>query len=127
MTVTMTRVLNLQSLYPRIKEQVLPIRTTYKLTKLFNAIDDEAKFYSSELNKIIDTYAEKDESGRPVPTEDGTGVKLQKDSVVEAQAKITELWNLEVELPDQKFSIDELEKIDLSIEEFNMLLPFIED
>ena len=63
MKTTMLKVLDLRDLYPKISSQALPISTTYKLSKLFNAIKSEGEFYSTHLDEIISTYGKKDESG----------------------------------------------------------------
>lgn len=126
MKITMARALNIKDLYPKLTGKVLPLKTTYKITKLFNTLEEETKFYSTELNKIIKAYAEKDEEGNLIP-EGENGIKIQKDKVDEAQTKINELWELEIEIPDYKFSIEELEDVGLTVGEFNLFLPLIVD
>jgi hypothetical protein len=46
---------------------------------------------------------------------------------VACQQAIIELENLEIEIPDIRFSIDELGEISLSPEEFESILPFIQE
>ena len=127
MKIKMIKVLDLRDLYEKIKTQSLPITTTYKISKLFTAINSEIEFYQTQLNSIIQEYGKKDENGQFLMTEDKQGVQVEQDKIAEAQSKIVELHNLEVDLPDIKFNLPELEKIELSVEEFNNLLPFIED
>lgn len=127
MKIKMAKILDLRDIYEKIKTQSLPITTTYKISKLFTAINSETEFYQTQLNSIIQEYGKKDENGQFILTEDKQGVQVEADKISEAQAKIVELHNLEVDLPDITFSLPELEKIELSVEEFNSLLPFIED
>ena len=44
----------------------------------------------------------------------------------EAYAKLTELRELDVELPDAKFSPDDFDRVELSPEEMLVIMPFIE-
>lgn len=127
MKTTMLKVLDLRDLYPKISSQALPISTTYKLSKLFNAIKSEGEFYSTHLDEIISTYGKKDENGNYVLTEDKNGVQIAPENISEVEKKLQELWDIEVELPDVKFTLSELEKVELSVQEFNNFLPFIED
>lgn len=123
----MSKILDLQELYPKISSQQLPIATTYKLTKLFNAVNSESEFYSTNLNKIISEYGQKDENGNFLLTDDKKGVKVSPEKIPEVEQKLQELWNIEVDLPKITFKLSELEKVELSVQEFNNLLPFIED
>lgn len=126
MKISMSKILDLQELYPKISSQSLPIGTTYKLTKLFNAVKSEAEFYTTNLDKIIAEYGQKDENGNFILTDDKKGVKIDQDKIPEVEQKLQELWNIEVELPSITFKLSELEKVELSVQEFNNLLPFIE-
>lgn len=126
MEIKMSEVLVLNNLYDRIKTQSTSIKTTYKLSKLFKAIQEENEFYTSELNKIIAEYAEHDENGNPVFLEGG-GIKVKEGFAQTTKEKLNELWELNVELPDVQFTLDELDAISLTVEEFNPLLPFIKE
>ena len=127
MKTTMLKVLDLRDLYAKISSQALPIATTYKLSKLFEAIQKESEFYSTHLDEIIATYGKKDENGQYILTEDKNGVQIDPANIPEVESKLQELWNIEVELPDVKFKLAELEKVELTVQEFNSFLPFIED
>ena len=127
MKLKMSNVLAMQSIYSKLKDQVMPISITYKLARLFNSFQESSEFYSAELSKIIAKYSEKDADGNPVPLDYGAGVKIQQEYLVEAQEKLNELLRLEVDVPDITFTLQELESVQLSLDEFNQLLPFIQD
>jgi hypothetical protein len=62
-----------------------------------------------------------------VSTESGNGIKIRPESLQEAQIKINELSMLETDVSDDlKFSLTELDNLTLSLDEFNQLLPIIE-
>ena len=71
-------------------------------------------------------YSKQDEDGMPIPTEEGQGVLLKEETVQEAYAKLNELRELDVELPDTKFSPDDFDGIEISPEEMMIIMPFIE-
>lgn len=125
MQIKMAKVLNLNPIYQKVKAQVLPVKTAYKFSKLFSVLDKEANFYSEELNKLIMEYAERDETGAPKTIDNGTGIQIQKEYIELVQTKCNELWNLDVDVPDVSFTLEELDKLELSIEEFDLLFPFI--
>ena len=127
MTIKLTKLVDLQGLSSKVKTQRLSVKLMYKLSKFFAAVDPEVEFYRTRLNEIIELYAERDENGNPVPTDNGTGVKIQQDKLEECQKELDELLALEVEFPDIKFTLEEIEPLNLSFEEFNLLLPFLEE
>ena len=62
--------------------------------------------------------------GNPVINEQG-GYKIQQNKMAECYFLMTQMNNLDVQIPDIYFTLDELEKLDLSLEEMETLLPFI--
>lgn len=125
MNFPMSKVLTFQQLWPKMKDQVMPIQLAYKLSRLYDSVNNNARFYSTELNKIISEYAERDEEGNMVQAKEGNGIQLQKAYISKAETAINELLNLMVDVPDISFTLDELKDIKLSLEEFEVLLPFI--
>ena len=129
MKIKLRQIIDFHIVYNKIKTVSLPISILYKFSKLVSAIEKECKFYNDSLQSLITQYSEKDDQGAPKMTEDGANIQIQKDLIPQFQSKFEELLNFEVDLPDISFSIKELEPLNLSIslEEFNMLLPFIGD
>lgn len=125
MNFPMSKVLTFQELWPKIKDQVMPIQLAYKLSRLYDSVDNNARFYSTELNKIISEYAERDAEGNMIQTNEGKSIKLQKAYIPKAEAAVNDLLNFMVDVPDISFTLDELKDIKLSLEEFGVLLPFI--
>ena len=119
MVISMRQVLALQPVYDLIKKKTLPIKTAYKLSRLFKVIDNEARFYTEQLNTIIEQYALRDENGDKVTTNEGNSIQIAPDYVELTSQKINELLSLDVELPDLLFSLDELDSLGLTMEEVN--------
>lgn len=127
MVISMRQVLALQPVYDLIKKKTLPIKTAYKLSRLFKVIDSEARFYTEQLNTIIEQYALRDENGDKVTTNEGNSIQIAPDYIDLTSQKINELLSLDVELPDLMFSLDELDSLGLTMEEVNAFFPLIQD
>lgn len=127
MKVKITDVLNFTDFYISVKERKMSIKTAYKLTKLATAIEAEADFYREKLQSIIQEYGMKDDDGNFVPTEDGTGIKLIEGKEVECGQAMNELQTLEADLPDITFSAADFDGVEITLEEFGTIAPFVVD
>lgn len=123
----MSAALNALQVISKIKEEALPLKTAYKLAKLLKALTLEQEFYSAQLTTILSSYAIKNEDGTYKMTDDGAAIQIQPNYVQDAQKAFNELLNLEIELPDLKIPLEELETIKLSVDELNQLIDFIEE
>ena len=126
MKLKMYEITEFSTFFTKVKTQPLPFKTSYRLTLLSQEIDKHVSFYQENFRNILQGYGRKDENGNLIPTEDGQGIKLIEETMQEAYAKLTELRELEVELPDVKFSIEDFEKVELSPSEMLVIMPFIE-
>lgn len=122
----MWQVLSILGIYDRVRESKVPAKVAYKFNKLCLALNDDAEFYKTELNKIIQQYGEKHEDGTFVFLDEGS-IKIKPEVYDDARKEISNLDNLDVDAPDVKFTVDELDGLQLSIEDFNRMLPFIEE
>lgn len=119
-------VTNLQKILPSFLEKEMPIRLSYKITKLSVAIQTENEFFITKLREIVNKYAEKDEQGNPIQQENGN-ILIQKDFIDLANKEVDALNNLEVTLPDISFTLDELDTLDVKPSDLMALLPFIKE
>ena len=122
----MYEILELQNLYNSISNIKLPLKTTYKFTRLMKRAEEEINFYQEKLCEIIEEYGVK-ENGEYKLTSDGQSIVIIPGKEVECNKKLAELRNLDVLIDGIKFSIEELEGIDVSISELSCLMPLIED
>lgn len=122
----MSDLILLARLRSKIADQKMPIKTTYKFTRLFKEIEEQVEFFDNTIQNLIKQYGQKDENNKFILTEDKNGVKIKEDKYDECMNKINELNNLEISLNyTPSFSIDELENSELSMEELSLLMPFI--
>ena len=126
MTLKMYQLIDFPAFYEKVKSQKLPFKTSYRVALLVNEVQKHIDFYQESFRNLLMEYSKKDEEGNPVPTEDGQGVLLKEETMGEAYEKLAELRELDVELPDTKFSVDDFGSIELSPEEMVIIMPFIE-
>ena len=122
----MYEVLELQTLYNSIANIKLPLKTTYKFTRLMKRAEDEVNFYQTKFREIVEEYGVK-ENGEYKLTPDGQSIVIISGKEVECNQKLAELRNLDIQIDNIKFTIEELEGIDVSISELSCLMSLIED
>ena len=128
MKVNFSKISQVKASCEKLKDIKMSIKTAYKLSKLSNLLDNEIAFYQEQYKKIIDLYAEKDENGNyKFIDENQQNIKIQSDKVKEASSAFEELQNLEVELPDIYFTLDEFEKIEVTPEDIGGIIDFIKE
>ena len=112
----------------RLTKDELPLTCAYKLTKISKILAEEADFYQTEFFKIVDEYGEKDEKGNIKYSEDGTVVLIEPSKQKEAQEKINNLNNMEIEVNIEPYLL-EFSDFDpdkkITMEEMSSLLPFM--
>lgn len=122
----MYEVLELSNLYNSISNIKLPLKTTYKFTRLMKRAEEELNFYQQKFSEIVEEYGVK-ENGQYKLTSDGQSIVIIPGKEVECNTKLAELRNLDVLIDGIKFTIEELDGIDVSISELSCLMSLIED
>lgn len=126
MKLKMYEIIDLPSIFGKLKGQKLPFKTAYKIVLFTQEVQKHVDFYQETFRNLLAEYGQKDEQGNLVPTGDGQGILLIEETMSEAYTKLGELRDLEVELPDSKFSVDDFDGIEISPEEMMIIMPFIE-
>ncbi len=125
MKLKMNQLSDFNNFYESNKDKHCALKTSYKLNKLYSAVLKELEFYREKFSAIVQEFAKRDENGNYVYTDDGSSVEIADGKNVECQEKVAELQNLEVELPDITFTIEEFNDMDISVAELNSLMPLI--
>ena len=125
MTLKMYQLTDFPSFFEKVKTQKMSFKTSYKLTLLAQEIQKHIDYYQEQFRNLLLEYSKKDENGNPVPTEDGQGVLLVEETMNEAYQKLGELRELDVEVPDSKFSPDDFGDVELTPMEMTIIMPFI--
>jgi hypothetical protein len=121
----MYEVLALQDFCALTQDKKLPIKTTYKISRLNRRVEEELQFYQKEFMRIVNEYALK-ENGELVYSDDMTSIKIIPGKEEECSNKIVELKDLDVDI-DIVFTIEELEGLDLTVSQMGSILPLIKD
>lgn len=125
----MFEILELEGLLQKLTQKELPIRTLYKVDKLIKLVGKEKDFYQTQFQTLVDTYAERDENGNYLYTDESAeAVKIIPDKIAECQSKMNELVNIEItDVPDISFTFEELDSLTLSYAEARPLMNFIKE
>lgn len=122
----MYEILELSVLGNSLKDRKMPLKTTYKFARLMHEIAGDIDFYQTQFNKIVKQYGVY-ENGVPKLSKDGSTIIIVSGKEEECKQKIQELQNLNVTIDNIKFTLDELEGIDLTLSEMTTLIPLIEE
>ena len=126
MKIKMYQVFKVLEIYKRVKELKVPARVAYKFNKLCAKLSEDANFYDEEVNKIVNQYGVREEDGSFKRTPEGA-IQIQDGQLITAQRAVDELLNLDIEATDIEFTMEELDELRLSIEDFNTMLPFLKE
>lgn len=123
----MNQIVEFQKFYENIKNMKFPLKIAYKLNRLITQVNNEISFYQQKFSEIINEFGKRDENGDFIYSQDGSSIEIIEGRQSECQEKVNELQNLEAEIQDIFFTIDELDGLNLTLYEMNCLLPFIKD
>ena len=112
-------------LSPKLND--LPIAIRYKFSLIIPLLAPHTQFYEKRQQEIAAKYGKKDEEGNFVKTEDGKGIIIEDKFIDDFEKAIKELNELTVEIDADKIacSLDDLEKLNLSIAELSQISSFI--
>lgn len=110
------------------KNRDLPVKVTYWLARLEEKVMKLYENYEKEKIKCIQDFCARGEDGKPLVNKTTGQYEWSGDEKrEEANLKITELLDIEVEFPFDKIKID-LNKIEkaVSADDIVVLTPFVE-
>lgn len=117
--------LNAKDIFNQIAQIKISSKLAYKIVKFYKSIEVEEEFYNNKRNEIIDLYAERDENGQFVV--ENNMIKIVADKAAEANEAMQDLNNMEVEIPNIRFTLAELEEVKLSAADMYVLDAFIDE
>ena len=104
--------LNISSTLSQYVQTKVSSRLAYKIMKFCKSVATDEEFYSEKKREIVDMYAVKDENGQISVDENGM-INIIPDKIAEANAAMQELNSIEVEIPNIKFTLEELDALAL--------------
>lgn len=118
--------LNAAKIFNQFAQTKISSKLAYKIMKMCKAVATEEEFYNNKRNEIISEYAIKGDDGQVIVSEDGM-IRIVEDKIDEANAALQELNDIDVEVPNIRFTLDELEELKLSVADMFVLDAFIEE
>lgn len=120
MIILRNQLLQLNSIFNKIlNNSRINIYTQYKFLKLKKIYDEELDIYQQQLNKILQ-YCDK-------TNENDNMLKIKTEYVEQCKDDIQTINSIVTQLPDIYFSLDELENLQLTFAELEILMPFIKE
>ena len=118
--------LNFLEAYSSIKNKPFKINIIYKLSKCLEECEKERDFYKQQLANILNKYAKKDENGNFIYTDEKTGILINESQQQMWEKELSELLTLDININEKYFiKITDIADLELDIETFNKIKPFI--
>ncbi len=125
--VTMDQIIAFRNNVDFFSDVSLPLKGAYKLNKLKKAIEKESEFYQEKFQEIVDKYAQKDEKGELVYSEDRSQIMIKDGMVDECNQALTDLQELEIEVENFGLTLDDLgDDVECTPDELEAIMPFME-
>ena len=126
-TVTMMNIIDFRNNINFLQHTSVPLKAAYKINKIKQALDKEFDFYSTKFQEIVDKYAQKDDNNEPVFSEDGSQILIKDGEIENCNKELEDLQNLEVEIDNYGFTIDDLgDDVACTPEQLAAVMPFME-
>lgn len=104
----------------------LPLKGAYKINKIKKAVEKESEFYQEKFQEIVNQYAQKDENGELIFSDDGNQIMIKEGMVEECNKALEDLQELEIEIDNYGLTLDDLgEDAECTPEELEALMPFM--
>lgn len=124
--VTMEQLMDFRNSDDFFGTTVIPLKGAYKINKIKKAVEQEAEFYSTKFQEIVDKYAQKDEEGQVKFSEDGNQILIQEDKIAECNQALEDLQNMTVEIDNLNLTLADLgDNLQCTPEQLEALMPFV--
>lgn len=121
MTVTLEKIVLAEKALKSLAEVKLPIKVSYRVGKLLQAVTPELLEFNKQRDKLIVELGEKDEKGANYTIQPNT------PAMQEFATRLGELLPLKVEINADPISMTTLGEIDLTPGEMVALSPFLSE
>lgn len=126
--VTMEQLMDFRNSDDFFGTTVIPLKGAYKINKIKKAVEQEAEFYSTKFQEIVDKYAQKDEEGQVKFSEDGNQIRIQEDKIAECNQALEDLQNMTVEIDNLNLTLADLgDNLQCTPEQLEVLMPFMNE
>lgn len=124
--VTMDQIIAFRNNSGVFSNSQLPLKGAYKINKIRKNVEKESEFYTDKFQEIVNKYAQKDDDGNLVFSENGEQILIKDGMIEECNNALAELQSLEVEIENYDLTIEDLgENITCTPDELEALMPFM--
>lgn len=124
-TVKIKDILNGLDILQKLSNMPLKAKPSARVGKLLKEIDKEIQEFYNARTKLIETYGEKNEYGKPVIGENGN-YKIQEDKQKQFSEELDELIDMDIEISALKIDLNDISDTVFTPNEMILLEPFIE-
>ena len=108
----------------KLRDKNFNISTQYKFIQIAKALENEQDILQEQIDSLIIEYGERDENEHLIQDE-SKGSKIKQEYLVECSQKIHDIYELDIQMPDIYFSFDELNSLNLTLRDLELLESFI--
>lgn len=121
MVIQRNQLLQLNNIFNKIlNNNQINIYTQYKFLKLKKIYDDELSIYQQQLNRILQYCDDINGDNKNI-------LKIKPEFLEQCKKDVQTINSIITQLPDIYFSLDELENLQLTFSELEILMPFIKE
>lgn len=125
MKININELVQIGNLCEKFSNRVVSARLAYKLAKLSKAISEDINFYQEKYIEYLEMFGERDENGDFVSNKGN--IKIISGLEQECKEKFNELNSIEVEIPNIKFSLEELEQLNMTMKDMLVFDLFVDE
>ena len=126
MLIKRKKIEKIMKIIDKLRDQNFNILTQYKFIQIAKALEKEKEILQEQSSSLIIDYGERDEQEHLIQDE-SKGIKIKKEYLKECSQKIYDIYELNIQMPDIYFSFDELDSLNLTLGELELLEPFIKE
>ena len=108
----------------KLRDKNFNISTQYKFIQIAKALENEQDILQEQIDSLIIEYGERDENGHLIQDE-SKGIKIKQEYLAECSHIIHDIYELGIQMPDIYFSFDELNSLNLTLRDLELLESFI--
>ena len=125
MKININELVQIGNLCEKFSNRVVSARLAYKLAKLSKAISEDINFYQEKYIEYLEMFGERDENGDFVSNKGN--IKIISGLEQECKETFNELNSIEVEIPNIKFSLEELEQLNMTMKDMLVFDLFVDE
>lgn len=121
----LANLINIRGILSRMGQAMLPAQTAYKIAKFVQNTADDEKFYYDRRQQLIEQYAQHDDKGELITTDNK--YHFDDDKVELWNTSMAELQDTDVDVPTIKFRVEEFATVNFSAQEMMTLDAILDE